>query len=49
MKGGSADVALRRSNRHVIVDVLERTGIGRRAYDQLTPILNPSPRRRAGR
>ncbi len=26
MKGGSADVALRRSNRHVIVDVLERRG-----------------------
>jgi glycogen debranching enzyme len=26
MEGGSADVALRRSNRHVIVDVLERRG-----------------------
>jgi glycogen debranching enzyme len=26
MEGGSADVALRRSNRHVIVDVLERMG-----------------------
>ena len=26
MKGGSADVALRRSDRHVIVDVLERRG-----------------------
>jgi hypothetical protein len=42
VRGGSADVALRRSNRHVVVDVLDRRGSAGSAHCQLTDRVAPA-------